>query len=228
MSKELGARTKMSYMSPEQTGRISIEPDSRTDIFSLGVLYWTMLLQKPAFEGETPIAVIQAVLGHRLPLVSNIRLDIPEVIGRIIQKATAKTASERYHSVSGIRHDLVEIRRLLGTGESVQLLNWEIATNDVSPSFTLPEVIIGRAAEHDAIIKVIDNALKLRQASKIQGKYGISHTSRGTMALVDDNRSSSDGRTSSLSISDAFSTDTVANKANTSKLRSLKIYTVTR
>jgi serine/threonine protein kinase len=178
MSKEPGAIMKLSYMSPEQTGRMPIEPDSRTDIYSLGILFWTMLLQQPAFIGETPMAVIQAVLGQRLPSVSTVRLDIPEVIGRIIQRATAKTASERYHSASGIRHDLVEVLRLLGTGDTAQLLNWEIATKDVSPSFTLPEAIIGRAAEHDAIINVIDNALKLRQIGDIHDKSGINYMSR--------------------------------------------------
>ena len=55
LSKEVGAKTKLSYMSPEQTGRMPAEPDSRTDIYSLGILLWTMLTQQPAFEGETPM-----------------------------------------------------------------------------------------------------------------------------------------------------------------------------
>ena len=82
-------------MSPEQTGRMSTDPDSRTDIYSLGILFWTMLIQQPAFEGDTPVDVIRGVLGRRLPLVSNIRLDVPDVIGKIVQKATAKTVGDR-------------------------------------------------------------------------------------------------------------------------------------
>ena len=53
LSKEVGAKTKLSYMSPEQTGRMPAEPDSRTDIYSLGILFWTLLIQQPAFDGET-------------------------------------------------------------------------------------------------------------------------------------------------------------------------------
>ena len=131
MAEELGVKMKLSYMSPEQTGRMLTWPDSQTDIFSLGILFWTMLLQRPAFQGETPMDIIQAVLGHQLSSVSNVRLDIPEVVGRIIDKTTAKTAAARYRSVSGIRHDLVEVRRLLGAGDSEQLLSWEIATKAV-------------------------------------------------------------------------------------------------
>ena len=171
MSKEIGAKTKLSYMSPEQTGRMPLEPDSRTDIFSLGVLFWTILSQKPAFEGDTAMDIIQAVLGQRLPLISNIRLDIPEVIGRIIQKATAKTVWDRYHSVSGLRYDLVEVRRLLGLGDSSQLPKWEIATKDVSPAFILPQEMVGRATEHDTIVRLIDHAFRMRQANQRQDKH---------------------------------------------------------
>ena len=71
------------------------DPDSRTDIYSLGILLWTMLIQQPAFEGDTLMDIIRGVLGRRLPLVSNIRLDLPDIIGKIVQKATAKTIGDR-------------------------------------------------------------------------------------------------------------------------------------
>ena len=82
-------------MSPEQTGRMPADPDNRTDIYSLGVLFWSMLTQQPAFEGDSLMDIIQGVLGRRLPLISNIRLDIPDIIGRIVQKATAKAIGDR-------------------------------------------------------------------------------------------------------------------------------------
>jgi AAA ATPase domain len=234
MSKELGAKTKLSYMSPEQTGRMPLEPDSRTDIFSVGVLFWTILLQKPAFDGDTPLDVIQAVLGQRLPLISNIRLDIPEVIGRIIQKATAKTVWDRYHSVSGLRYDLVEVRRLLGLGDSSRLQKWEIATKDVSHSFILPQAMMGRNVERDIIVKAIDNAFKIRQASQIPYKHGTTQLDRlsddqfasvesvvpsGDSFLTDGIRNSTE-ITTSLSLTDASTGDYKSYEANTGKARS--------
>ncbi|PMD40314.1 hypothetical protein L207DRAFT_427463 [Hyaloscypha variabilis F] len=234
MSRELGAKMKLSYMSPEQTGRMPLEPDSRTDIFSLGVLFWTILLQKPAFDGDTPLDVIQAVLGQRLPLVSSIRLDIPEVIGRIIQKATAKTVWDRYHSVSGLRYDLVEVRRLLGLGDVSQLQKWEIATKDVSPSFILPQAMMGRATERNIIVKAIDNAFKLRQASPLSEKHSITHlertsedrsasfesvTTSGEGLLEDGMKNSPDNKTFT-SLPDPSTGEAGTYKANTGKVRS--------
>lgn len=174
LSKEVGAKTKLCYMSPEQTGRMPAEPDSRTDIYSLGILFWTMLTQQPAFDGETPMDIIQAVLGRRLPTVSSMRLDIPDVIGRIIQKMTAKIIGERYHSVSGLRYDLMEIRSLLGAGDSAALRNWPIATKDVSSFFILPTVMIGRTEEHDHVVKIIDKVSRRHEASQRQDVYSLS------------------------------------------------------
>ncbi|PBP18289.1 hsp90-like protein [Diplocarpon rosae] len=180
MSKELGAMTKLCYMSPEQTGRMPAEPDSRTDIYSLGILFWTMLTQQPAFDGESPMDIIQAVLGRRLPTVSSIRMDIPDVIGRIIQKMTAKTIGDRYHSVSGLRYDLMEVRKLLGAGDSAALRSWQIATKDVSSFFILPTVMIGRTQEHDEVVKIIDKVSRRHISGQNQDTYSVVSLSSGS------------------------------------------------
>jgi len=174
LSREVGAKNKLSFMSPEQTGRMPAEPDSRTDIYSLGILFWTMLTQQASFEGETPMDIIQGVLGRRLPTVSSIRLDVPDVIGRIIQKMTAKTIGERYHSASGLRHDLVEVRKLLGAGDSAALQQWQIASKDVSSFFILPTVMIGRSEEHDEVVKIIDKVAKRHIVGQRQGVNSLS------------------------------------------------------
>jgi len=181
LSKEAGAKTKLSYISPEQTGRMPAEPDSRTDIYSLGILFWTLLTQQPAFDGSTPMDIIQGVLGRRLPSVSSVRLDVPDVIGSIISKMTAKSISERYHSASGLRHDLIEVQKLLGDGDSTALKNWKIATKDVSSFFILPNVMIGRSQEHDEIVRVIDKVSKRHIIGQKQGVYSLSSSS----SLVD-------------------------------------------
>jgi serine/threonine protein kinase len=177
LSKEIGAKTKLTFMSPEQTGRMPAEPDSRTDIYSLGILFWTMLTQQAAFDGETPMDIIQGVLSRRLPLVSTIRLNVPDVISRIIQKMTAKTIHERYHSASGLRYDLVEVRRLLSIGDAEALKNCQIATKDVSSFFILPDIMVGRTEEHDKIVRIIDKVAKKHLLSQLKDISGLSSES---------------------------------------------------
>ncbi|KAH6891221.1 putative histidine kinase HHK1p [Thelonectria olida] len=165
LSKELGAKNKLLYISPEQTGRMPAEPDSRTDIYSLGVLFWTLLTQKPAFEGETPLDIVQGVLGRRIPNVSTVRMDIPDVIGRVIQKCTARNASDRYHSASGLRHDLVKVHQFLSDGDVLALKEWKIGANDVSSFFMLPTLMIGRQRERADLVKVIERVAKSHYSS---------------------------------------------------------------
>ncbi|CAH0014654.1 unnamed protein product [Clonostachys rhizophaga] len=160
LSKELGAKTKLLYISPEQTGRMPAEPDSRTDIYSLGVLFWMLLTQQQVFDGDTALDIVQGVLGRRIPNVSDIRIDIPDVVGRIIQKCTAKNVTDRYHSASGLRHDLEMVQNYLADGNWAALKELKIASKDVSSFFMLPTIMIGRQRERNQLIKAIDRVSK--------------------------------------------------------------------
>lgn len=173
LSKEAGAKTKLSFISPEQTGRMPAEPDSRTDIYSLGILFWTLLTRQPAFDGATPMDIIQSVLGRRLPLVSSVRLDVPDVLGRIIAKMTSKGIKERYHSASGLRYDLIEVQKLLGDGNAIALKHFPLSTKDVSSFFILPNVMIGREAEQDEIVKIIDKVSTRHAISQRQNPHSL-------------------------------------------------------
>jgi serine/threonine protein kinase len=166
LSRELGAKNKLLYISPEQTGRMPAEPDSRTDIYSLGVLFWMLLTQQPVFEGETPLDIVQGVLGRRIPSVTTLRLDIPDVIGRIIQKCTAKNVAERYHSASGLRHDLAKVQEFLGDGDWLALKEWKLGSRDVSSFFMLPTMMIGRHREQAELVKVIERVAKSHAISQ--------------------------------------------------------------
>jgi serine/threonine protein kinase len=235
LSKDVGAKTKLSFMSPEQTGRMPAEPDSRTDIYSLGILFWTLLTQQPAFEGDTPMDIIQGVLSRRLPKLSNFRLNVPDVLCRIIQKMTAKAIHERYHSASGLRHDLLEVRRLLSLGDAESLQNWEIATKDVSSFFVLPDIMVGRTEEHDRVVKVIDKVAKRHLVSQLQDismtsdsnlSEGRLETFVATSALLadlsseGDNGSSGEAGSSSLGTTGLFPGDPRPYKSGASQIRS--------
>jgi signal transduction histidine kinase/predicted ATPase/CheY-like chemotaxis protein/serine/threonine protein kinase len=160
LSKQLGAKNRLLYISPEQTGRMPAEPDSRTDIYSLGVLFWTLLTQRPVFDGDSPLDIVQGVLGRRIPNVIAYRMDVPEVIGRIIQKCTSKNVNDRYHSASGLRSDLVQVQQFLTAGDHAALKDWQIASRDVSSFFILPTKMIGRDKERAGLLKVIEKVAR--------------------------------------------------------------------
>ncbi|RWA09850.1 hypothetical protein EKO27_g5256 [Xylaria grammica] len=196
LSKELGAKNKLVYISPEQTGRMPAEPDTRTDIYSLGVLFWMLLTQQPVFAGATPLDIVQCVLGRRIPMVSNIRNDVPEAISRIIQKCTSKHIPDRYNSASGLRYDLQSVQKLLEVGDQEALKNWTVASKDVSSYFMLPTAMVGRDKERAEIVNVIERVSRSQALGK---KYKTSHFSDASgraSDLLDTIDASSDGEVS--------------------------------
>ncbi|KAF2027874.1 hypothetical protein EK21DRAFT_70998 [Setomelanomma holmii] len=58
LSREVGIELKLAFIAPEQTGRMPAEPDSRTDIYSLGVLFYTMLCGATPFDGSTALDLL--------------------------------------------------------------------------------------------------------------------------------------------------------------------------
>ena len=77
------------YMSPEQTGRTTYTPDHRTDIYSLGIMFFTLLTGQDPFEGG-PLDIVNGILSKKLPLVHELQLEVPLVVSQIIEKMTNK------------------------------------------------------------------------------------------------------------------------------------------
>src|SRR5574341_1534189 len=99
------------YMSPEQArGEIV---DSRSDIFSLGVLIYEMVAGETPFTGATPLEVLAATLEREpLPLTECDRR-IPAELERIVAKALRKDRRKRYQTIRDMLVDLESLKQLL-------------------------------------------------------------------------------------------------------------------
>ncbi|CAG7992670.1 unnamed protein product [Penicillium olsonii] len=202
VSRELGAKYKLQFIAPEQTGRMPTEPDSRTDIYALGLFFWSMLVGKLPFEGNDPVDVVQNVLGKRLIPVSGKRMDIPDALSAVVQKMTQKVVHDRYHTISSVKRDLTHILKLLGDGDGDALNKFRVAQGDVSSFFTLPTQMFGRQEEYDKIMSVIQKVNK-RQAAAM-AKAGAQ--SPGTMHALTSASSIAESRVESLDCA-SISTD---------------------
>lgn len=101
LSREVGIEMKLAFIAPEQTGRMPAEPDSRTDIYSLGILFYTMLCGATPFDDSTALDVMQNVISKRIPPVTAKRMDLPQALSSVIQRMTQRNIEDRYHSTSG-------------------------------------------------------------------------------------------------------------------------------
>jgi len=105
----------VAYMSPEQAR--GEELDVRTDLFSLGAVFYEMATGQVAFGGTTVAVVFDAIL-HRDPL-SNTRLnsELPEGMTQVIAKALQKDCEQRYQSAAAVLGDL----QAMETGKPAQV-----------------------------------------------------------------------------------------------------------
>ncbi len=99
------------YMSPEQAGGNTV--DTRTDIFSFGVVLYEMLTRRQPFTGDTIIHRIVAILEKEPPPLSHFVKNYPPEIERILFKTLAKNADERYQSAKDLLTDLKSLQKRL-------------------------------------------------------------------------------------------------------------------
>jgi len=103
------------YMSPEQAR--GLVTDSRTDIFSLGVVIYEMIAGRAPFSGDTSLDVAAAIIGGEPSPLSEMAPEAPSGLERIVGKALRKDRRDRYQSMHDLLVDLKDLRDELAIGE---------------------------------------------------------------------------------------------------------------
>ncbi len=97
------------YISPEQAkgGRV----DSRSDIYSLGVVMYEMMSGRPPYDGESPVAVAIQHINGGAAMPSTLNPNIPGGLEQIIMRAMAHAIADRYPSATAMLADMDEFRK---------------------------------------------------------------------------------------------------------------------
>jgi serine/threonine protein kinase/DNA-binding winged helix-turn-helix (wHTH) protein/class 3 adenylate cyclase len=99
----------VNYMSPEQARGLAV--DTRSDVFSLGVVLYEMLAARAPFEGETSSDVLVAILDREAQRLSQFVTDLPAEMERIVAKALRKDLDERYQTIKDFHLDLKSLQQ---------------------------------------------------------------------------------------------------------------------
>ncbi|HUA34458.1 MAG TPA: sigma 54-interacting transcriptional regulator [Candidatus Binataceae bacterium] len=135
----------LAYMAPEQTGRMNRSTDARSDLYSLGVVFYQMLAGELPFTAADPIELVHSHIARLPEPLVNRATEVPLVMSAIVQKLLAKNPEDRYQTAGGIAADL---DKCLSEWESRNSIDWfPIGEHDLSDRLIVPERLYGREGE---------------------------------------------------------------------------------
>ncbi len=148
-SRELGnpgvLEGNISYMSPEQTGRMNHTLDYRTDLYSLGVVFYELLSGSLPFVAADALEMIHCHLAKEPLLLSSVKSSVPPVLARMVDRLLKKRPEDRYQSADGLLDDLQNCQRMLHQNAVIE--DFSIGHSDRSSRLMLPESLYGRDHE---------------------------------------------------------------------------------
>ena len=161
----------LTYLAPEQTGRMNRGIDYRTDFYSLGVTLYELLTGELPFLSTDPLELVHCHIAKAPIPPHQINPDIPLVLSQIVLKLMAKNAEDRYQSALGLKHDLEQC--LFQWKDIGEIVSFKLGQRDVSDRFLIPEKLYGREREVkqllDAFERVSQGNLELMLVSGFSG-----------------------------------------------------------
>jgi serine/threonine protein kinase len=122
------------YMSPEQAEGKPV--DTRSDIFSFGAVLYETLTGKRAFQGESNISILGAVLRSMPAPVRKLRAEVPAALERIVNHCLEKDRDARYVSAAQVMRDLTALQSQI----SVRRIRPGVIMR--RPGFAIPALVI--------------------------------------------------------------------------------------
>jgi len=186
------------YISPEQLKRDQKIPGFTSDYYSLGVIFYELLLGKRPFTNMDPLELIHShtTLNPKAP--KDVDPNIPDVISEIIMKLLNKNPKNRYQSAEGLQSDILRCKKMIQLNGKIK--PFKIAQKDHNKRIVFKNVCYGHKKELNKIIESFNRLKKIRkkykssqniypeessviQAIKITGQAGIGKTSLAKEAI---------------------------------------------
>ena len=175
-------RKVFGYMSPEVCGILHAQPDSRADIYSLGILFYELICGELPYTGPDLSALIHQHISQRPKPPSELNKAVPKILDQIVLRLIAKEPQDRYQSLSALIADLKEYQNQKQQG--IEIIDFVIAREDRLKSLTYSAPLVGRNRELDILKSYFDQtALSRGNLCLVYGEAGI-----GKSRLVDELR----------------------------------------
>ncbi|ATB38517.1 hypothetical protein CYFUS_003952 [Cystobacter fuscus] len=170
----------LSYISPEQTGRMNRAIDFRSDFYSLGVTLYELLTGQLPFQATEPLELVYCHIARQPTPPHQLDPAIPKPISKLVMKLMAKTAESRYQNAHGIKADLQECLNQLRARGTVE--DFLLGRHDTLERFQLPQKLYGREKELERLLASFDRVAAAQGSAELMLVTG--HPGIGKSMLV--------------------------------------------
>ncbi|MEY8204789.1 MAG: AAA family ATPase, partial [Bermanella sp.] len=178
---QLAPLERLLYLSPEHSGRMNRTIDSRSDLYSLGVVCYQLLSGEPPFQADDSLALIHAHMAQPAKVLHSVNRAIPRVVSDIVHKLLSKEAEHRYQSASGLNADIRACLQQLEEGAEITQ-HFEVGSLDTLSRFQIPEKLYGRHAEVQQLLNVFTRSANGHfEVVRVGGYSGV-----GKSALINE------------------------------------------
>lgn len=180
----------LSYISPEQTGRMNRYIDHRSDLYSLGVTLYELFTNVLPFLNDDPMELIHSHIAvipespysiysklYNLDKISKKEKFTVKLISDIIMKLLFKNAEERYQSTFGLKYDMEYCLQMFQNDNVDEILNFKLGSFDFSQKLQIPQKLYGREREVIELFKSYDKVCNgKKEITIVHGFSGIGKT----------------------------------------------------
>ncbi|MBX7057648.1 MAG: AAA family ATPase [Leptospirales bacterium] len=172
---DLSRSDELAYMSPEESGRMSRSVDYRSDLYSLGAIFYHYLCGDAPFSVQDPLGLIHAHIA-RTPATPAERVGAAPALSAIAMRLLEKNPEDRYQSADGLLFDLLLCQQELENRgeEGLYHLQLAVGERDRSSRFSMPERLYGRSLQVAQIVQSFERTRAGRtETIFVSGRSGI-------------------------------------------------------
>ncbi len=144
---------RLHYISPEQTGRMNRTVDYRTDLYSLGIVFYELLTGRLPFEYDDSMKLIHAHIAENPDEINKRIKKVPRILSDVVMKLISKNAEDRYQSAFGVKYDLQKIL----FSKTPEYEDFILGEKDFSGKLNIAKKMYGRDEELKKLYKSYAN-----------------------------------------------------------------------
>ena len=167
------------YMSPEQTGQMNRAVDFRSDLYSLGIVFYQLLTAQLPFEASDALGWVHCHLARKPVSPDQVSPSVPGALSVLVLKLLAKMPADRYQTAAGLVYDLEVSQRQWQDRRAIT--PFPLGQHDISDRFLIPHQLYGRERELTALRAALDRVERHGTPELLLGPSGYAGIGKSTV-----------------------------------------------